>query len=165
MRYSAVAAAFALLAAAPSGSRAETCSPAKRWIGARGASAPAGRMNEHLRRAARRCSTLLLPVATVAHWFGVVYRDENDRPSCHATGSVAIYYLGAGESPDIDFGREIAGGREEGLAGRLIELRWSDPFESARHSWKDAARAERLGIVDARGAWPVPGPRTANELF
>lgn len=165
MRYSAVAAAFALLAAAPSGPRAETCSPGKRWIGVGGASAPAGRLNEHLRRATRRCSTLLLPVSTVAHWFGVVYRDENDRPSCHATGSVAIYYLGAGESPELDFGREIAAGREDALESRLIELRWSAPFGSERRSWKDAARAERLGIIDGRGAWPVPGPQSANELF
>lgn len=164
MRYSAVAAAFALLAAAPSGSRAETCSPARRWTLARGPSAPAGRMSEHLRRAARRCSTLLLPVSAAAHWFGAVYRDENDRPSCHATGSVAIYYLGAGQSPDLDFGREIAAGREETLSSRLIELRWSDPIEASRHSWKDAARAERLGL-GGRGAWPVPGPRAANELL
>ncbi len=163
MRYSAVAAAFALLAAASTSPRAESCSPSKRWSLARGASAPAGRMNEHLRRATRRCSTLLLPVSTVAHWFGVVHRDENDRPSCHATGSVAIYYLGAGESPDIDFGREIAAGREGSLESRLVELRWSDPFEGSRHSWKDSARAARLGIADGR--WPVPAPRSANELF
>lgn len=146
------------------------CSPNPQWADAVAETVPAHRLAAHLARPARSASPMLLPVHSVSYWVGIIYRDESAEPACHATGSVAFYYVGLEDEPEIDFVKTVEAGGEAGLKARLLELRWYDPLDGLRHSWANGALADKIGwFTDGRGErggpWPISGPAAVNELY
>lgn len=149
---------------------AVSCAPDPQWVGSSALTVPPARLAAHLARPARRALPMMLTVHSVAYWVGVVYRDESPEPACRATGSVAFYYVGPEDRPELDFVKTVEAGGEAALKARLLELRWYDANDGLRHSWADAALADKLGwFTDGRGErggpWPIPGPATVNELY
>lgn len=162
------AAAF-LLSSAPCRA-AGTCAPDAQWVGAASSVVPASRLAEHLARPVRRAAPSMLTVYSVASWIGVVYRDDSAEPACHATGSVAFYYVGPEDEPEIDFVKIIESGREAVLKPRLLELRWYDAQDGLRHAWTDGELADKLGwFTDERGErggpWPISYAVPVNALY
>lgn len=113
---------------------------------------------------------MLLSVYSVLYWVGIVYRDESAEPACHATGSVAFYYVGLEGNPELDFVKTIEAGGEASLKARLLELRWYDAKDGLRHSWANAELADTIGwFTDERGErggpWPIPYAAPVNALY
>lgn len=113
---------------------------------------------------------MLLSVYSVLYWVGIVYRDESPEPACHATGSVAFYYVGLEGSPELDFVKTIQAGGEASLKARLLELRWYDAKDGLRHSWANAELADTIGwFTDERGErggpWPISYAAPINALY
>lgn len=162
--------AAALLLSAVPCRAAQSCSPDTQWVSSAASTVPPARLAAHLARSARRVLPMLLPVYSVSYWVGVVYRDESADPACHATGSVAFYYVGLENNPELDFVKTVEGGGEAGLKARLLEVRWYDPKDGLRHSWANDALADKIGwFTDQRGErggpWPIPYSSTPNELY
>lgn len=161
--------ALALLLSA-SARAAEPCNPGWQWVSSASPSVPAARLAGHLNRPLRRATPMLLMVHSVGYWVGVVYRDPSAEPSCHATGSVAFYYLGLEDKPELDFVKTVEAGGEAALKARLLELRWYDAKDGLRHSWADGELADRIGwFTDERGErggpWPISYAAALNALY
>lgn len=161
--------AVLVFAAAPCRA-AQSCSPDPQWVSSSASTVPPARLAAHLARPARRVLPMLLPVYSVSYWVGVVYRDEAAEPACHATGSVAFYYLGLEDNPELDFVKTVENGGEAALKARLLEVRWYDPKDGLRHSWADALLADKIGwFTDQRGErggpWPIPYEVPVNALY
>lgn len=163
-------AAVLLLAASSPARAAGNCSPDPQWVSSSSLAVPAARLAGHLNRPLRRATPTLLMVYGVYYWVGAVYRDESSEPSCHATGSVAFYYFGLEDKPELDFVKTVESGGEASLKGRLLELRWYDDKDGLRHSWADAELADRIGwFTDERGErggpWPISYAAPVNALY
>lgn len=159
-----------LLASAAPCRAAESCAPDPQWLSSSALTVPAHRLAAHLARPPRRALPMMLTVYSVSSWVGVVYRDDFAEPACHATGSVAFYYVGPEDRPELDFVKTVEAGGEARLKARLLELRWYDAKDGLRHSWANEKLADKLGwFTDQRGErggpWPIPGPATVNELY
>lgn len=164
-----LAAALLLAVAVPSRS-AGSCPPDAQWVFSASTAVPPARLAGHLARPARRVAPALLTVYSVSYWVGIVYRDPSAEPACHATGSVAFYYLGLEDRPELDFVRTLEAGGEASLKARLLELRWYDENDGLRHSWANGELADRLGwLTDERGErggpWPISYAAPLNALY
>lgn len=161
--------AFVLLSAVP-GRAAVSCTPDPRWVSSSSLPVPEVRLAEHLARPLRRATPSMLTVYSVTSWIGIVYRDASSEPACHATGSVAFYYVGPEVMPELDFVRTIEAGREASLKSRLLDLRWYDAKDGLRHAWAGFELADRLGwFTDERGErggpWPISFAAPVNALY
>lgn len=159
-----------LLSSAVSVRAAGPCDPGRQWVSSASPAVPSARLAGHLARPLRRATPILLTVYGTSYWVGVAYRDPSAEPSCHATGSVAFYYLGLENNPELDFVKTVEAGGESGLKARLLELRWYDAKDGLRHSWADAQLADRIGwFTDERGErggpWPISYAAPLNALY
>lgn len=149
---------------------AVSCTPDAQWVSSSSLAVPQARLAEHLARPVQRVSPTLLTVHSILYWVGVVYRDASAEPACHATGSVAFYYVGLENEPELDFVKTIEAGGEASLKARLLELRWYDEKDGLRHTWADGELADKLGwFTDERGErggpWPISYAAPINGLY
>ena len=149
---------------------AVSCTPDAQWVSSSSLAVPEARLAEHLARTVRRATPSMLTVYSVTSWIGIVYRDASSEPACHATGSVAFYYVGPEDKPELDFVKTIEAGNEASLKNRLLDLRWYDEKDGLRHSWTDFDLADRLGWwTDERGErggpWPISYAAPVNALY
>lgn len=160
----------AVLACAVPCRAADSCTPDMQWVASASRSVPAARLAEHLSRPVRRAAPSMLTVYSVTSWIGIVHRDASSGPACHATGSVAFYYVGPEDKPEIDLVKTIEAGNEASLKSRLLELRWYDEADGLRHTWTDFDLADSLGWwTDERGErggpWPISYAVPVNSLY
>jgi hypothetical protein len=149
---------------------AESCSPGWQWVSSASLSVPPARLAEHLGRPLRRAAPMLLTAHSINYWIGTVYRDASAEPACHATGSVAFYYVGLENEPELDFVKTVEAGGEAALKARLLELRWYDAADGLRHSWTGFDLADSIGwFTDERGErggpWPISYNVPINALY
>lgn len=149
---------------------AESCSPDAQWVASSSLAVPPARLAEHLARPLRRAAPSMLTVYSITYWIGAVYRDDSAEPACHATGSVAFYYVGLENEPELDFVKTIEAGGEASLKARLLDLRWYDAKDGLRHTWTGFDLADSLGwFTDERGErggpWPISYAAPVNGLY
>lgn len=175
-------AAYCLLPAATvaAGGAAADCPDLDRvdrtWVEHSGKPVPVELLGTHLATPLMSAAPLLLPVNETYYWLGISVRNpyattKVPNLSCYLLGSVAYYYNGVEQDPELDIVREINEGREpQLLVNRLIEFRWFDPKENKKHRWFNVALARRLdwltsgdGTMD-ENLRPIPLPRAPNSL-
>ena len=140
----------------------------KDWVEEAGAP-PRAVARRHIAAPGADAVPLLVPIQAASYWIGMSWR--SGEPSCFLSGSVAYYFNGPEDEPQVDFVKAVRAGGEAGLAERLVELRWYDPADGRRHRWFNIPLAARLGLLtDPRGredpsARPLPLAQAVNSLY
>lgn len=144
-------------------------SVSREWVDHAG-DVPAARLAGHLALPPAWAAPLMLPVHGVSFWVGVSLRGGG-HGDCFLDGSVAFYFNGPEDVPEVDFVQRVSRGAELELGAKMLELRWFDPSDGRKHRWFNAALARRLGWFttgDGRNDEsyrPIPLPAAGNSLY
>jgi hypothetical protein len=131
---------------------------------------PSAEKAAHLSKTLQRAEVTWIKLGDEVWWIGAARRGR-EAPvdgDCRVLGSAALYVIGWGDDPELDFEAAAKAGGEAGLGGRLIELRWYDEATGEKHRWFNAALAERLGWRSGHPAAttsPLPLPSAIDELL
>ena len=117
--------------------------------------------DRHLAAPPTQAAPAFVETAGAGHWVGVSWRGGSEAD--FGAGSVALYYNGPEDAPSTDFVAEVAAGREAGLSGRLLELRWREDGRLVRKV--DHALLKRLGFTPEDAKRLLPLPQAPNSLY
>lgn len=120
-------------------------------------------VERHLAAPPTQAAPLFVELTGAGHWVGASWRGGSEAD--FGAGSVAFYYNGPENEPATDFVREVAEGREAGLSGRLLELRWRDADTGRLVRKVDHALLKRLGFTDEDARKLLPLPQASNSLY
>lgn len=120
-------------------------------------------LDRHLAAAPTRAAPVFVELAGAGHWVGVSWRGGSSAD--FGAGTAAFYYNGTEDAPTVDFVREVAEGREAGLSGRLLELRWREEGTGRLVRKVDHALLQRLGFTPEDAKRLLPLPQASNSLY